>query len=71
MRDDGSRHYWKHPPKRKRVRKPTLASAIKEAQKAGVTRGRITIGNVSMEFGNSQPAVNMNPWDEVLPNATH
>jgi hypothetical protein len=58
--------------KRRNRKKVTLAGAIKEAQKAGVVQGRVTVGGVSVEFGKADfSAETRNPWDEVLSDATH
>jgi hypothetical protein len=59
--------------RRKRIRKPTLASALKAADKAGKAVAGATIkpdGSVALEFGNADAPIcqahNANPWDRVL-----
>lgn len=62
-------------PKLKRKRKPTIAAAMRQAAKAGVTPVAATIkpdGSVSLQFGcadgdsSSIEARHENEWDEVL-----
>lgn len=60
----------------KRKRRPTLASARKQAEKAGlnVTGALVTADGVKLEFGgsnSSSQSLTANPWDEVLTDATH
>ena len=59
---------------RARKRKPSLASAIRQAVKAGMTVSGATIapdGSVVLTFGGGSTATSDNPWDRVLRNASH
>ncbi len=52
-----------------RARRVTLASALKQARKAGVNVKRADIepdGRVSLTFGNPNDPVTENEWDRVL-----
>jgi len=51
----------------RKPRQPTLASALKQAAKAGksVKGAEIYPGHVVLQFGEPTP-INANPWDEVL-----
>jgi hypothetical protein len=72
---DPSPPFVRRTPKRVRNRKPTLASVIKEARKAGidVTGATVTKDGVSLEFGKRDiagPAKvedDFNEWDVVKP----
>jgi hypothetical protein len=57
----------------RRQRRPTLASALKQAGKAGVPVKAATLGSdgVKLEFGESGQATDINPWDEVLRREPH
>ena len=60
---------WSFARKRHNRKKMTLASAIKEAQAAGVMQGRVTVGGVSVELGSrSDEDATLNPaneWDTL------
>lgn len=61
-------------PRRRRLKKPTLAGALKQASRAGVTvaGATLTSDGVVLTFGNnSAPTQSANPWDEVLQHARH
>jgi hypothetical protein len=49
--------------RKRRRRQQTLASAIKEARKAGVTQARITVDGATVEFGEQRNAPESNEWD--------
>jgi len=51
----------------RKPRKPTLASALKQAAKAGksVKGAEVYPDRVVLQFGEPTP-INANPWDEVL-----
>lgn len=52
----------------KRQRKPSLASAIKQAGKAGVNVAGATVkpdGSVALEFGETPTSQEDNEWDDV------
>jgi hypothetical protein len=46
----------------KRSRRPSLAKAIKTARKAGVDKGTVTVGDVSVTLGESESTEAANPW---------
>jgi hypothetical protein len=52
------------PPKRRRQRRPTLASALREAAKAGVPvrSAQVEAGKVTLTFGEVEPTDESNPW---------
>jgi hypothetical protein len=57
---------------KRRERKPSLARALKEAERAGLTVKRATVDGVTLEFGQPDPAPALcappkptNPWDIV------
>jgi hypothetical protein len=57
--------------KRRRARKPSVATLIKQAEKAGKTVTAITTDGVTLQFGEAKEneangGTNVNPWDEVL-----
>ncbi len=61
-------------PRRKRKRRPTLASVSRQALKAGATRATLAPdGTVSLEFGGAHDTkIELtNPWDEVLGHGPH
>jgi hypothetical protein len=60
-------------PVRRRQRKPTLANALKQAAKAGVPVKSAVVGaeGVTLQFGKSEQATDLNDWDEVLPGEPH
>jgi hypothetical protein len=51
-------------PRPKRTRKPSLVSAIKAARKAGIAKGTVTVGDVSVTFGDSetQQGTELDEW---------
>lgn len=60
--------------RKRRARRPTLAAALKQANKAGIDVKGATLaadGSVSLTFGNtvSGNGASDNPWDEVLSHA--
>lgn len=60
--------------RRRRKRRPTLASVSRQALKAGATKVTLAPdGTVSLEFGGSslEPLPPTNPWDEVLDHGPH
>jgi hypothetical protein len=62
------------PSRRRRQRKPTLARALREASRAGVNVRAATLapdGGVTLTFGQGEPAVAGDEWDEVLSRGTH
>lgn len=69
-------------PKQRRQRaprRPTLASVMRHAAKAGIEVARFevdpTSGKIAVVVGQATAAENtatkLNPWDEVLPDAKH
>jgi hypothetical protein len=52
-----------------RKRKPSISKTIQAVRKAGVDKGNVTIGEVSVTFGESDPTAAVDPWladiDEV------
>jgi len=65
---------WESPTRRRKKRKPNLASALKQASKAGVAvaGATITADGVTLEFGQPDAVkTNTNPWDEVLDHERH
>ena len=58
----GQEMYWRNGPKRRVKRRPSLTRAIKTARKAGVERGSVTVGDVTVSFGEADPAAVVNPW---------
>lgn len=50
--------------RRRRQRKPTLASAIAQARKAGLvpTGATVRVDGVSLEFGNAPPTNDLDIW---------
>ena len=59
--------------RRQRIRKPTLASALKQARQAGMlpTGATVTADGVALEFGNANAksadaSATANEWDSVL-----
>ena len=51
-------------PRPKRKRRPTLAAALREARKAGITVAGATVetGKVTLTFGKPEPTEASNPW---------
>jgi hypothetical protein len=76
----GNWNYWDYiepwdlpltPPRKKRKpRKSSLISAIKAARKAGVNKGTVTVGGVSVTFGESESTAAVNPWLADIDRAT-
>jgi hypothetical protein len=60
-------------PRPKRRRKPTLAQALRQAADAKVPVKSAVIGadGVTLHFGKSEQAMDLNDWDEVLPREPH
>ncbi len=63
-------------PQKRRERKPTLATQLKQASKAGVAVKSATVaadGSVTLSFGDPSPRSDSleNPWDEVLRREPH
>ena len=58
------------PPRVKRKRRPSLAKAIKTARKAGIDKGSVTVGDVTVTFGEADPTTMINPWLADLDKAT-
>jgi hypothetical protein len=56
-------------PKPTKRRKVTLAAALKQAAKTGVPVSAAVVGTdgVTLHFGKTEQATDLNPWDEVLP----
>ena len=56
------------PERKHRQRKPSLAAALKQARKAGVSVKGATIeaGKVSLEFGEPEAAEAGDAWDKAL-----
>jgi hypothetical protein len=55
-------------PTRKRQRKPSIRTLIKQAEKAGKPVSSVTTPDgVTLHFGKTGQATDLNPWDEVLP----
>jgi hypothetical protein len=59
--------------KPKRQRKATLARALREAKKAGVSVQGATVedGRVTLTFGEAATGDKINPWDTVLTHAAN
>ncbi len=57
----------------RRRRRTTLASALRQADRAGkpVASATITADNVTLTFGEPEATNNINEWDQVLRRGTH
>jgi hypothetical protein len=53
---------------KRKPRKPSLIRAIRQARKAGVAKATVTVGDVSVTFGESDSAADdaSKAWDEAL-----
>jgi hypothetical protein len=53
---------------RARLRKPTLAAALRQAAKAGASVSGATIeaGKVTLTFGEPAPGTVANPWEQAM-----
>jgi hypothetical protein len=61
--------YWRKI-KPRQPRGPSLIRAIRTARKAGVDKGTVTVGGVSVSFGESDPVSSRNPWLDDINKAT-
>jgi hypothetical protein len=61
------------PAKPRRQRKPNVGTLIKQAEKSGKPVSAAVIGSdgVTLHFGKTEQATDLNPWDEVLPREPH
>jgi hypothetical protein len=67
---------WQHngtakPERRRRARKPSVGTLIKQAEKEGKIVTSVTVEGVTLTFGvvkenEANGGINVNPWDEVL-----
>jgi hypothetical protein len=55
---------------RRRTRKPSLTTTIKQVRKAGVTKGTVTVDNVSVTLGESETQQG-NELDEWMKKHAH
>jgi hypothetical protein len=61
-----------HKRQRRKPRKPSLAAAIRQARKAGLTTGTVTVDGVTLTFGTAESTqANSNEWDEELIRGKH
>jgi hypothetical protein len=58
------------PARRKRKRKPSLAGAIRQVRRAGIDRGSVTVGDVTVTFGESE-TLQGNALDEWIAKHAH
>jgi hypothetical protein len=58
--------------KRRKPRMPSITAAIRQARKAGLIAGTVTVDGVTLTFGTAAPTqANSNEWDAELIHGKH